>query len=114
MIKNSRTKKVLSKDVRVYEGVGAKALGLMFRFTAPTFTVHFPFSSPRIVAIHMWFVFFPLDILWLDARGKVVDMQTLCPWTFYTPKKRATDVLELPAGTITRTQTKLGDRISGI
>ena len=61
-------------------------------------------------SVHMMFVFFPIDIVFLDEQKKVVDKKTLSPWTLnYTPKKAAKYFIELPAqrGEI----VKLGDKL---
>lgn len=59
----------------------------------------------------MLFVFFPLDIVWLDAAGKVQEWRTLRPWTMHTPRVASAWVLELPAGTCRRTGIGPGERI---
>ncbi|QQR92220.1 MAG: DUF192 domain-containing protein [Candidatus Iainarchaeum archaeon] len=55
-------------------------------------------------SIHMLFMRFPIDVLFLDARQQVVDaVESLPPWTLnYTPKKDAAYIVELPAGTIAK------------
>jgi uncharacterized membrane protein (UPF0127 family) len=51
-------------------------------------------------SIHMLFVFYPIDILWLDKNLKIVDKKTIKPFTInHRPKSPAKYVLELPAGT---------------
>lgn len=50
-------------------------------------------------SIHMMFVFFPIDVLFLNKKKEVVDRVTLQPFTpNYTPKKPAKYVIEMPAG----------------
>jgi len=49
--------------------------------------------------IHMLFVFFPLDILWLNKKKQIVYIKTVFPFTpLAIPKKPAKYVLELPKG----------------
>jgi len=52
-------------------------------------------------AIDMLFVFFPIDVLWVDSRKRVVDVRRrVKPFTpLAIPKKAARYVVELPAGT---------------
>ena len=70
-------------------------LGLMFQQPHP---VIFSFRSPIIIALHNLFVFGSTDVIFLQA-GKVVDLKRgFLPFTFYTSKKPATHVIELPAG----------------
>lgn len=52
-------------------------------------------SSRADAAIHMFFVFFPIGVLWLDAEGHVVDKVIARPFRpFYAPKAPALYVLE--------------------
>jgi len=66
--------------------------------------------------IHMFFVFFPIDVLWVNSQGQVVDLRTnIKPFTpLAAPKKPAKFVIELPAGMIERTQTEQEDKITFI
>jgi uncharacterized membrane protein (UPF0127 family) len=61
-------------------------------------------------SIHTWFMRFTIDAVFLDDRGSVVKLKDrMKPWrmTLISPKARG--VLELPAGTIERTGTRMGD-----
>ena len=51
--------------------------------------------------IHMLFVFFPIDVLFLDKKKRVVEIKkNLKPFTIYNSKRKAQYVIELPAGRI--------------
>lgn len=52
--------------------------------------------------IHMFFVFFSLDIFWLDKELRVVDMaKNVHPFEpLIIPREKAKYVLEVPAGRI--------------
>ena len=45
-------------------------------------------------AIHMWFVFQPLGVIWLNAERLVVDLRVAQPWRWYVPRRPARYVLE--------------------
>jgi len=45
-------------------------------------------------AIHMWAVFFPLGVLWINSRYVVVDARLARPWRMYQPAAPAQYVLE--------------------
>lgn len=63
--------------------------------------------------VHMFFMKFPIDILALDKNGVVVDaVSDLKPWRIRLPRPGSHSVLELTAGTLVRTQTKIGNRIN--
>ena len=62
--------------------------------------------------VHTCFMRFSIDILAMDKDGVVVDaVSTLKPWRMRLPKRGAFSVLELPAGTLAKTQTQVGHRI---
>lgn len=63
-------------------------------------------------SIHMFFMRFAIDALFLDAEGTVVKLfAALPPWqaTWIYPKARS--VLELPAGVAAASGTLEGDRL---
>jgi uncharacterized membrane protein (UPF0127 family) len=61
----------------------------------------FVFRKPRKVALTMFFVFFPIDVIFLDEKKRIVEIkENFRPFTEYYPKKKALFVVELPAGTI--------------
>lgn len=45
-------------------------------------------------AIHMWAVFFPLGVVWIDSNRLVVDTKLARPWGIYIPKEAARYILE--------------------
>ena len=61
-------------------------------------------------AIHMLFVFFPIDVVWLDKNKRVVDFRkNVKPFTpFIKPREAAQYVVELPKNTIRN--INIGDR----
>jgi uncharacterized membrane protein (UPF0127 family) len=62
--------------------------------------------------IHTHGMAFSIDVLFLDAEGKVVGLEeNLGPGRFAPIRWKAKTVLELPAGTIRRTCTQVGDPI---
>lgn len=87
--------------------------GLMLRrkFSAGN-AMLFKFSHPGRYSIHMFFVRFPIDLLYLDSKFTVVELRSgLKPWRIYRPKTKASHLVELPRGTISRTRTKVGDKL---
>ena len=61
-------------------------------------------------AIHMWGMRFPLDVIYLDASGRVLRaLQSLPPWATPGRVSNGRYVLEVPVGTIEATGTAAGD-----
>ena len=64
-------------------------------------------------SIHMFFMRFPIDAIFLDARGRVVKLFTaLPPWRATSAYPEARSVLELPAGTAAASGTVEGDELA--
>lgn len=61
-------------------------------------------------SIHTMLMQINIDVLFVDIENKVCDLRReLVPWKPFVRSKKAVAVIELPAGTITRTKTELGD-----
>jgi uncharacterized protein len=87
-----------------------QAIGFMFQ--RPRGCLVFLFKPARRDMIHMWFVFGSIDALILDGNGEVIALrENLKPWWMWNPKVKISALIELPAGTISATGTRLGDRI---
>jgi uncharacterized protein len=80
----------------------SKARGLMFRQPQ---ALLMEFSKPQKVSLHMAFVFFSIDVAFLDSKWRVVELKReFRPFGFYRPKARASFILEVPAGWLKTTQ----------
>ena len=72
--------------------------GLMFRLK--------PIVNEGIIlepcnSIHMFFMFFPIDVVFLDDQNRIVYLkENVRPWSVILPKKHAQSVIELPTETI--------------
>jgi len=111
MIYNKTRKTLLSKNHKLCKSGCAKIIGLMFR--RKPYALAFVFGKEKIIPLHMFFVFFPIDVIYLNKCKKIVELKEgFEPFRFYNPTKKAMYVLELPAGTIQKTKTSLGDKIS--
>ena len=89
MLKNATKRKNLVNNVKICKSILSKALGLMFRRKLKDDCIIFEFEDERTVALHMLFVFFAIDVLWLDKKKRVVEMkENFLPFTFYSPRKK--------------------------
>jgi uncharacterized membrane protein (UPF0127 family) len=111
VVNETRTR-ILAPSGHVLRNPFRQATGTMFRNLPGAYVFVFP--SPRRVAITNLFVFKPLDILWLDTNGMVLALhEHFPPFALSTnPPVRASTVIELPAGTIARTRTRVGDIVT--
>ena len=61
-------------------------------------------------AIHMWFMKFPIDALFLDRDGRIVKIyHSIRPWQATRTWWKVKSVLEVAAGTAARVGLKEGD-----
>ncbi|WP_324756818.1 DUF192 domain-containing protein [Haloarcula sp. GH36] len=89
--------RTLATEVDRAESAFEQSRGLMFRRSIPDdYALVFPFDGPGRRFIHMLFVAFPLDVIWL-ADGAVQAKKTMHPWRS-VGWANADTVLELPAG----------------
>lgn len=63
-------------------------------------------------SIHMFFMRFPIDAVFLDKNNKIVRIEkNLKPWSVSKPVFRVNSVLELPSGAVSETGTETGDTL---
>ena len=111
MIKNTTKNKIIANDAELCGDIFSKSLGLMFS-KKQTKALIFKFDEEKIIALHMVFVFYPIDVLFLDKNKIAVDAkENFRPFTFCKSGKKAMYAIELPNGTIKKTKTEIGDKI---
>lgn len=92
-----REDRLLATDVDVADSTLAQTRGLMFRRSVPDdYALVFPFDASEPRTLHMLFVPFPIDALWI-ADGAVTHRKRLSPFVGLG-RARADTVVELPAG----------------
>ena len=62
-------------------------------------------------SIHTFFMRYPIDVLFMDADGKVLAQRTYAPWKISGWHGKSRGALEFAAGTLARTATQIGDQI---
>lgn len=113
-IRNRTTKKTLAKHTVHCRSFVRQGIGLTFRHASAVKDTGWIFyRHGGAVSITMWFVFFPIDVVFLDKRKKVIDMvRGLKPWSLYTCSKNCYYVIECAQGTLSKTHTKNGNVFS--
>jgi len=104
------TGRVLADRLRVPRTFVGRGLGLMFRRDLPAgegvWITH-------CNGIHMFFMRFPIDAVFMDRRLRVVRVCAgLRPWRVVPLVLRAHSVLELPAGTVAGLDLERGQPLS--
>lgn len=105
MTKNS----ILADDLSSADNFFKRFMGLMFK-------KDLPFGKGLHItpcnSIHMCFMNFPLDIIFLNKNLEIVAIiEGIKPWKLSNIVSNANSVLELSAGTIAKTSSTVGDKI---
>jgi len=108
-VRNAETGAVIARRVEIAATAADRAIGLLGRSRLER-------GEGLLIApcrgVHTCFMRFPIDVLELDADGLIVDCApALRPWRIRLPRWRSVSVLELPAGTIAFTGTRVGDKV---
>ena len=94
---DDRTERLLASDVDVAQSRLAQARGLMFRRSIPEeYALVFPFDGVEARTLHMLFVPFAIDAVWL-VDDEVTATARLSPFVGLA-RGDADTVVELPAG----------------
>ncbi len=112
MIKNSTKNTIIASKTKLCKSLWAMASGLMF--TSPIKDKGLVFFMPKFesVSFHMCFVFYSIDVIFLDDKMKVVELkENFKPFTFYKTKKSVKYAVEVSKGTIKKSKTKLRDLV---
>ncbi len=89
--------KSITIEAEVCKNVFSQARGLTFRSRESAPALFFPFSGDVREPIHSLFVFFPFVAIWLNEKGKVVEIRKVKPFRFYVcPKKKFRNFVEIP------------------
>ncbi len=79
----------------------SKAIGFMFSFKPRNLL--FIFDKETVHSLHMFFVFFPIDVVFLEKNKKIVEIkEDFMPFTFYKPINKAMYILEMARGSVKR------------
>lgn len=106
---NKTRETFLAFRVAVADSIVGRLVGLLGRRALPQDSGVWIVPSNAVHTIGMMFSF---DLVLIDKDFKVVGLRELVrPFTITWPNHRAESVIELPAHTIFRSRTKIGDQL---
>ena len=120
MIRNVTRKKILCSKTELAGTAFQLAKGLMFRKNLDRDSgMLMRFNKPGRHGIWMLFMRFPIDVVFIDSESLVTGIfENIRPvslrrstWKICRPEKPAKYALELAAGRIRETNTKVGDSL---
>lgn len=92
---------MIAKNLEFTRTMMTQSIGLMFRKSIPSdYSMIFILKKPSRVSFHMLFVFFKIDVIFLDKDKKVTGFSRLRPWIGYKSMNDIKYILEMKAGTI--------------
>ena len=109
IIRNVTKNTILADECLAAESFASRFMGLMGRNSIASGggLLIVPCNS-----IHMFFMKFPIDIVFLNKGSKVVYIiEGIRPWKVSKLVRNAHSVLELPSGTIKTCLTEVGDEL---
>lgn len=90
----------VAAHVELADGIWSRFMGLMFRAALPE---GHGLALRPCNSIHMFFMRFPLDVLFVDGEGRVLRvLDSIRPWRASTIVRGSKAAIELPAGTAAR------------
>ena len=105
---NVRSGKVVADQLLTAFDSGSRRKGLLGQVSMPQ-------STALIIAptnaIHTFFMKFPIDIAFVSRGGRVLKIRSSVPAWRMTASLRAFAVLELEAGSLDGSDTKVGDQL---
>ena len=103
---------MVGDQIRLARGLKDRTVGLLNRSSlAPGEGLWIERAS----SIHMWFMRFPIDAVFVDRSDRVTKVaHDLKPWRVVWWARGARDCLELPAGTAAAARIEVGDQLRRI
>ncbi len=103
----------IAANVELADTLPKQAIGLMLRKSLDGALI-LDMGGMTYDGVHMLFVRFPIDVVFLDGDKTVVDVKAdVRPWTGTAfPRARFRYAIELPAGTVKRYGVRAGEKLS--
>ena len=91
----------IAENIEFARTVVSQTLGMMFcRHIPPGYAMVFVLKKPSSVNVHMLFMRFPIDVIFLNDEKKIAGLSRLNPWTGHKAMKNVKYVIETHAGAI--------------
>ena len=105
-------KKIIAQKAVYRNTFWQKGTGLMFKKQPINEAYIFNFDKPKKIGVTMMFVFYPIDLVFLDKKNKVVELkQKIMPFSHYFSENEAKTLVELEAGAIKKHNIKEGQKV---
>lgn len=93
MIANKTKNTIISKQEMICNTLFSQVRGLMFRKKQNVLMI---FPQEQKINLHMFFVFYPIDVVILDSKMNIVEIKrNVKPFTLWNSSQKGTYLLEL-------------------
>ena len=105
--------KRLADKVTICNNVFTRFSGLMFsRELKENEALLIEFPEEESASLHTVFVFFPIDVVWLNEKKEIVELkENFNPFSAHVTKTKAKWVIEFRAGKIKNAKLNVGQKI---
>jgi len=107
-----KSKTIIAKEIITFKSDFSKAIGLRFKSKNYCKDKAFLFEFNKKISpiIDMYYVWFSLDLVFLDENKKIIEIkENLKPFQFYKPKNKSKYFIELLSKEIKKYNIKLND-----
>jgi uncharacterized protein len=102
----------IARNIEICRTTASQISGLMFRAELPAdYAMIFLMKKPSSVGIHMLFMRFPIDVIFLNEGRMIIGFAHLNPWTGHKSMKNVKYVIETNPGTIERFELSVGAKL---
>jgi uncharacterized membrane protein (UPF0127 family) len=102
----------IARNVEISRTMISQVLGLMFRTHLPDdYAMIFVMKKPSSIGIHMLFMSFPIDVIFLNEEKKIMGLAHLKPWTGHKSMKNIKYIIETNPGAIERYKISIGGQM---
>lgn len=108
MLINKTKNIILEKEYKICNNFLSQLKGLMFSRKK---TLIFDFKKEKKISLHMLFVFFPINVLFLNNNKEIVEIKKLNPFTFYKSNESSRYIIEIPSKWFNKYNVDIGDKI---
>ena len=105
--------KPIANEISYAKNIFSQMLGLMLYKSIPDdFALVFVLKRSCTVGVHMLFMLFPIDVIFLDIDKNIIGSATLKPWIGYKRMKGVKYIIEMNQGTVERFNLVPGEKLT--
>jgi uncharacterized membrane protein (UPF0127 family) len=102
----------IAKNIEVCRSLTSQMIGLMFRGHIPAdYAMIFVIKKPSSAGIHMLFMRFSIDVIFLNEEKIIVGLAHLMAWTGHKAMKNIKYIIETNPGAIERYELSIGGQL---